>query len=187
MAAPVKRIKEPENELINIPSAKDFLREGANAQELVISDLIITSREWLEEETGRNFGKSNYELYLEGFHDFTFPRSPVDIDSVEITYNNNEALPAQNFTIVSEEDPPRVVFKNVLPNLDDDRFYPVKVSFTSGYTDSNVPKRALTAMKLLMSFYYGNRDPGSGKVDYTIPIPSRIRHFIGPLKPRRFL
>lgn len=186
MATPVKRISDPSTELIDTESAKGFLREGANAQDSVIDELVITARELLEDETGRNFGESDYELYLEGFHDFTFPRSPVDTDSVVITYNNDVELATDNYTLINEEDPARIVFKGSLPTLDDDQFYPVKIAFTSGYTSSNVPKRALTAMKLLMSFYYSNRDPGSDKVDYSIPIPKRIRHFIDPLKPRRF-
>jgi uncharacterized phiE125 gp8 family phage protein len=190
MAAPLHRTSEPDQEVITPQQAKDFLREDHPGQDTVISGLITAVREWIEDETALVFGLSSFELFLEGYNDFQFPVSPVDAESISISYKdpsgNWEPLSESDYELISEERPPRVRFKASVPPVLTAK-YVIKVEFVAGYSAQSAPKRAITAMKLLMTHYYTNRDPGSGRVNYDEPIPRRLEHFIRPLKLNKFL
>jgi len=190
MGRTLHRISEPEQEVFSLSEVKSFLKEDLSLNDIDINELAITSREWLEDETGLNFGISTYELYLKGFTDIRIPRYPLVNDSVEITYidieGNNQPLDASAYKLIHQEIPCRLMFESGLPETKDDELYPVKVVFKAGYPASKVPKRAQTAMKLLITHYYNHRDLADKRIDYSISVPSRVRHFSDGLKKWRF-
>ncbi len=190
MGRTLHRISEPEEEIFSLPEVKSFLKEDLSLNDNDIYELSITSREWLEDETGLNFGVSTYELYLNGFTDITIPRYPLDKESVEITYidkdGNDQTLDTGSYKVIHQEIPCRLIFNSNLPDTKDDELYPVKVVFKAGYTKAKIPKRAHTAMKLLITHYYNHRDLADKRIDYSIPVPARVRHFTDGLKKWRF-
>lgn len=190
MVRTLHRISEPAQEIFNLPEVKTFLKEDLSLNDSDIQELAITSREWLEGETGLNFGVSEYAMYLGGYNDITVPRYPLDKDSVVVTYTDidgaEQTLPADKYTVIHQEIPARLMFNSPLPALKDTDLYPVKVAFKAGYTKATTPRRAITALKLLIAHYYNHRDLADKRIDYSVPVPSRVRHFSDGLKKWRF-
>ena len=191
MRRTLHRTSEPSSEILTPQEVKTFLKEDLSLNDEMIEELVITSREWLEDETGLNFGLSGYRVYLESFIDIVIPRYPLVDDSVVITYHDStgteQTLSDNFYDVIDEEIPCRLKFKGSLPDLMADKEYTISVSFEAGYTKEKTPKRAFTAMKLLVTHYFNHRDLSDKRVDYNIPIPNRVRHFVNPLKKWRLL
>lgn len=191
MAITIHRLTEPTNEILTVQDVKGFLRIDDTISDTDVSQLLTTSREYLEDETGLCFGVSTYRLFIDSFKEITIPRYPLDVDTLVITYTDTDGteqtLDASLYTIVHEEIPARLVFDENVPELEDDKLYPVKIEFSAGYTQSNAPKRAITCMKLLITHYFNHRDLSDKRIDYEIPVPQRIRHFVNGMKKWRFL
>lgn len=191
MSRTLHRTSEPSIEILSPQEVRNFLKEDLSLNDELIRELVITSREWLEDETGLNFGVSSYKLYLTSFSDIVIPRFPLKDGSLTVTYvdtsGSDQTLGSDLYEIITEEIPARLKFKGTLPDLFDEKEYPISITFEAGYTKEKTPKRAFTAIKLLVTHYFNHRDLSDKRVDYDIPIPNRVRHLVNPLKKWRLL
>ena len=185
------RITGPAEEIVSPAQVKLFLKEDLSLNDTIIDELIVTAREWLEDETGYNFGVSTYNWYVKEFKDVVIPRAPFVVDDFVIKYMDSDGteqtLNTELYNLIIKERPARLVYKKELPSLDEKDYYPVTISFKAGYGVEEAPKRAITALKLLITHYFNHRDLSDNRIKYDIPIPKRIHHFVAQLKARRFL
>lgn len=110
----LRRSVEPKAEPISADEAKLFLREDDSGQDLIISSLIKSAREYVEGQSGWCPVLTTYELRLDSFPDeFRLPRPPLravvslkyqDASDVQQTLTENT-----DYTVDLYGAPPRVV------------------------------------------------------------------------------
>lgn len=190
MKSTLHRISEPDPEIMTAADVKNFLKEDLSNNDTDIEELAVTAREWLEDETGINFGVSSYKIYQRKFQDITIPRWPLVKESVVVKYldesNTEVTLSSDKYEVIDQETPARLAFKKDLPDDFFDIEYPVVIQFDAGYTKEKTPKRAFTCIKLIIAHYYNHRDLSTKRIDFTVPVPDRVRHFVNGLKKWRF-
>lgn len=191
MLRTLHRTSEPNPEVFGLEQVKIFLKEDLSHNDELAEELAISSREWLEDETGMNFGVSGYKLFLSKFIDIVIPRYPLQDGSVVVTYTDDQGadqtMDSSSYTVIDEEIPARLKFTGDLPALKEDKEYPVWITFNAGYTPAKTPKRAITVLKLMVTHYFNHRDLSDKRVNYDTPIPYRVRHLTNQLKARRLL
>lgn len=174
----LKRLTAPVVEPVTLAEARKHLRieDDVTVEDDMISDWIVAAREACEEETGRCFVSSQWDMRVDtqsedwGVGPLYLPRSPlisvdgiyyVDEDGVEQT------LTSTLYQVDLYSEPGRIVraFNQLWPTMRSqmDGF---RVRFTAGYpagspdtaAAENVPRRVKSAMKLMIGHLYANRE-----------------------------
>ena len=157
----------PSVEPVTTTNQKDWMRVDTSDEDTLIGNLASASRAYIELSTGRQFITAPWQYKVSTFPagvDLVLPISPlqsvssityVDTDSVTQTWDSSL------YTVDTASDVGRV-----RPIYDED--YPivrgyaddVTVTFIAGYGDAatDVPDRALTAIKLLAANWFENRE-----------------------------
>lgn len=131
----------------------------------LIDSLIVAARQYAEKFTGRSFITTTWKYTLDKFpSQFLLPR-PTLISITSLKYydadGNQQTLGAANYDVDIESEPGRVVesYGNYWPTTYD-MINAVEVNYTAGYgaAATDVPDAVITAVKLLASHFYENRD-----------------------------
>jgi len=124
-------------QIIDVTTAKEFLRITHNAQDNVLSILVAAASEWLEHETGMLFCGSSHQTVTEdadgGGHNLWMGHAPIR-SVVSITDQN---------TSTAETVADCRVAANRISRVDDDRWpsgsMRYRVIYTTGYKTSEIP------------------------------------------------
>ena len=168
----------PSVEPVTTTDQKNWMRVDGSTEDTLIGNLSAASRAWFEMSTGRQCITATWVYKLSTFPvgDLVLPVSPlqsvtsityVDTDGATQTWSNSE------YTVDTASDIGRV-----RPNYDID--YPsvrgyigdVTVTFVAGYGDasSDVPDGALTAIKVLASNWFENRESNAAIKLHEVPM-----------------
>lgn len=165
---------EPATEPITLSEAKDWLKVSTSADDALITALIKAARIHTEKYTGRLLITQTVKEY----HDY-FPANgilqlyfqPTTVSSVKYTDSDGdlETLSASDYTADIISRPSRIVV-NPGKNWPTTGEYPnaVTVEYASGFANAAaVPETFKIGMKLLLAFWYENREdiPISGSND----------------------
>lgn len=166
----------PTNYLVNIDATvepvtvdyvKDYLRISSTDDDTLITDLIITARNYGEKYTGRDFINKTYVCYLNHF-----PNNYVEIEIrksklnsiTSIEYYKDDVLitvDSSTYYFIDDKEYSSILIKDgqSWPTDADNRKQVVKITFVSGYgaTADDVPQGIKTAMLAHIASMYENR------------------------------
>jgi len=162
----LEQTSAPSVEPVTATNQKDWMRVDGSDEDTLIGNLAAASRAYIEMSTGRQMITATWVYKLSTFPsgDIVLPISPLQsvtsityVDTDDATQTWSSAL----YTVDTASDMGRI-----RPIYDED--YPtnrgyigdVTITFVAGYGDasSDVPDTALTAIKLLASNWFENRE-----------------------------
>ena len=168
----------PSVEPVTTTNQKDWMRVDGSDEDTIIGNLAAASRAYIEMSTGRQMITATWEYKFKTFPtgDIVIPISPLQsvssityVDSASDTQTWSSAL----YTVDTSSDMGRVrpIYNEDFP---DSRGYAqdVVVTFIAGYGDasSDVPDTALTAIKLLASNWFENRESNAAITLNEVPM-----------------
>jgi len=153
------------DEPVTLAEAKAFMRVTSSAEDTLITTLISSATETLEQYTNRYFVvrtvQGDFSTVLvsktEVYPYVVVGRAELQtVTSVEVSVNGS--FEAESFQIKKPTHGfSRILFDDLTDQLDDIP-YPLQIIFTAGYGDaSNVPDNIKVAIMEYVSFLYRNR------------------------------
>jgi uncharacterized phiE125 gp8 family phage protein len=195
------RTSDPSKEPLTLIEAKSHLRVDTSDNDVLISDLIKTAREHVEETTGRALITQTWELSLDDFPWSTWfespwepwirhgekpillPRSPLQsVSSISYvdTDGATQTLAASKYRVDTKSEPARITEAEgeIWPSTDRVT-NSVTVTYVAGYGDNatDIPAPIRQAMKLMLEIDYDRPDPS-----YTGVIRSRMDALLAPYR-----
>lgn len=165
----LKLITPPIVEPITLNEAKRHLRIGLDEsdEDGDILDLISVAREYCEGTQKKVYNTQTWQLTLD-----SFPQMPIKIPKPpfqtleNVVYkdvNGNEVnMALNNFAVDNDSEQGRITFApyKSWPSVNLWPISAVKFKFKAGYGDDpvNVPEKVKQAMKLLIGYWYENRE-----------------------------
>lgn len=162
---PEKLITAPVSEPITLAQAKAHLRVTGNAEDELISSLIVAARDLCESETGRALMSQTWELSQDNFcNEMKLGRAPVSsVTSIKYSDANGaeQTLASTEYVLDNASNSmSRVV---IAPNKSWPQVYNginnVRVRYVAGYANADaVPEALKQWMKLQISHWFRNRE-----------------------------
>lgn len=160
-------VTQPENEPVSLPEAKLHLRVEHNEEDGLIASLIKTAREVAETSfTWRALAIQTFEYTLDRFPSERFiylPRPPlktVESISYKDRTGTETVLNADSYIVDTAAEPGRVVLAPEV-SWPDVELYPtsaVRIRFTAGYDNADIPESIKQGMLLMIGHWYENRE-----------------------------
>lgn len=156
------RIVEPADEPITLQQAREQCRVDDDLEDALISDLIVTARDYCERVTGLPLMPQTMVLYCDRFcGEMVLKPNLIDVEKIEYIDHDGvlQALEPADYTIDKHS-----VVGSVYPSYG--RGWPpvrcqknaVQITFTCGFANrSKVPETIKSAMKLLIEHWWQNR------------------------------
>ncbi|NSW92315.1 MAG: phage head-tail connector protein [Firmicutes bacterium] len=162
----LKLITPPSIEPITLEEAKAHIRVDGADEDILITSLITTAREYCESFQNRAYITQVWELILDAFpaSPFNIPRPPLQsVDSIKYTDSDGleTTFDSTNYIVDTDSEPGRVALATgiVWPSMTLKSIGGVKIRFTAGYGDAAaVPMMIKQAMLLLIGHWYENRE-----------------------------
>jgi uncharacterized phiE125 gp8 family phage protein len=155
----------PAEEPITLTEAKLHLRVDHADDDTLITSQIKTAREYCEDFQNRAFITQTIKLTLDEFPDvICVPRPPlISVTSIKYIDENGQqqTLNSSVYKVDTESEPARIVpaYNQCWPGLRGD-INSVEVIYQAGYGGAAaVPGKVISAMKLLLTHLYENREP----------------------------
>lgn len=183
----------PAVEPVSLAEAKAHLRVDQNAEDTLISSLIVTSRLHVEAALGLALVTQGWTLLLDAWPDIGQLRLPLrpirSITSIRV-YDETatpRVLTPDAYLLDGAGAPARVIrrrgFAWPQPGVDGNG---IEVSFTAGFGDaaSDVPQPIRQALLLLVAHWYEHREP----VELGSPaaaIPTDVSNLLAPYRGLR--
>lgn len=198
------RTVDPTEELISLKQVQDQCRSYDPEDDAYLMSLIPVAREAVEEYTKRAIGLQTWVAEFPQFPAFrewspnlarlvTSPifelaRPPL-VSVVSIKVLNQEGvqqtLSPSGYTLDARRIPPAVRLFDIgsVSTISSYHENPIEVTYTTGYTAANLPKRMGHAMLLLINHLYEQRVPVSvGMPVYQMPLS--YQNLLNPFKLR---
>lgn len=172
----------PDATPVSLADQKAFMRVDHDDEDALISELIASATEHVEQATSRQFMPATYVMTARSFpYDcgmLRLPRSPlISVDSVSYRDRDGavQTLVADvDYLIDDASNPPTIEPVVRWPATGD---YPdaVQVQFQAGYLDPGsppaypIPSRALVAIKALAAWWYEQREAASVTPAHEMP------------------
>jgi uncharacterized phiE125 gp8 family phage protein len=163
-----QRITNPAIEPITLAEAKAQARVDASftADDDYLNALITAARQWAEMYTGRSFNTQTWEMRLDNWrHPIRLQFAPlISVTSIQYVDSSGTTLtlPTTEYQVVPTNIPPLIVpsYTAVWPTLRDQPDS-VIVRYVTGYgpTMADVPQRIRLAVKMMVAYWYENREP----------------------------
>lgn len=162
-----KLITAATEEPLTLAEAKEHLRVTHSAEDASIQSWLIAARGYVEDESGRALIESTWDLYLDEFpycDEIKIPKGRLksitslkyfDLDGIETVW------PASNYNVDTVREPGRLSLARYVnwPSTTLQPTNAVVIRFVAGYPDAaSVPAGLKSAMKLLISHWYINRE-----------------------------
>lgn len=177
----LKRIAAPDREPVTLTEAKRHLRVDGNEEDGDIESLIITAREYCEGYQNRAYVSQTWEYILDQYPDYKFeiPKPPLQ-SVISIKYTDTESVertvPASDYIVDTDSFKGRVVlgFGKQWPTVILQPINGFRVRFVCGYgAPADVPMKVKQAMKLLIGYWYANREAAatgtvSAEVEFSV-------------------
>lgn len=189
MMFPLQRITAPASSPVTLSETKKHLRVFYSDDDEVIQDYIDSAVHHFDGWRGL-LGRCLITQTWQQ-HDRQFRRrykSPFpDMSAVVVKYYDTagdlQTVSSSNYVIEGEM--VRFMSTYTLPDLYDERDYPVQIDWTCGF-GSSVPEDIKTGIKMLVAHWYRNREavvPNERRVEYN-ELPLGIKTFIDRNKAR---
>lgn len=182
----LKLITSPEEKLVSLELAKQFLRIDHDDEDAILNVMIGAAEEVVAKLTNRAFGVGTWELVLDEFPDeaIQLPIAPL-LDVVGLYYFDNEGdeqtVDTDDYYVDDRSAVPWIVpTTNGWPSPILDAINAVRLRFRAGYPglgesppqpETDAPKGLVLAVLQLISHWYETREPVSvGMIVSTIPL-----------------
>lgn len=151
----------PSKEPISLTDAKLHLRADIDDEDALISELIATAREYCEGITSRALAPQTIIAYPKSFSE-ALPRPPIQNVAAVIYTDSTGAehtmAPGVDYLVDTVNERLVLPAGKAWPTFAPNPVNPIIVEYTAGY---DIPPRTVRqAMKLLISYWYDNRQPG---------------------------
>tara|TARA_R110001606_G_scaffold116277_2_gene245168 strand:- start:3941 stop:4495 length:555 start_codon:yes stop_codon:yes gene_type:complete len=160
------------DDVISVADLKTFCRVDGTAEDTLVSNFRDAAISYIESACNIRIGDVTAEGYLDQFEPTSFPFGPVSaISSVEYLNQSNvlTTLPASKYYFEIDGSAGRMNFLNY-PTVYSYALNRVKINFTVGYPEAEVPQGILQAIRILVAHYYENRQPSVvGKTVNAVP------------------
>ncbi len=165
----VKELIAPTVEPISVTEVKAFLKLDHDADDSLITDLIIAARLYCEQVTGRSFIMRQYQYMLDQWPNeklqiLSLPKPPL-LDVVSIHYYDEKEVrqlyPAEYYYSDAVSTPGRLVLKsNVTPPITYRKAAAIEITYHAGYghVATDVPAPLRQAILRLTAYLYEHRD-----------------------------
>lgn len=158
--ATLKVIEVIGQEPVSLEDMKNYLRVDVTDDDVLISNLIKTARDYIERITNRSIVLKRYEYILDDFPNghIQLPRPPL-VSVEQLTYKTIDGTEMlySDYIVDVEGEPARIIAPNGWPS---ESLYPVnavKVTYQAGY--SQIPESLKHAIFMLVAHWYENRQP----------------------------
>lgn len=185
----VKRVSGPSQEPVTVAQAKTHCNVSHSDDDILFSALVSAAREACEDETGRCFTWSTYELRLDAFpKEIRLPRPPlIRVNSIRYVDEDGvtQTLGSDNWQLDDSSEPARIrpAYEMSWPATRR-QMNAVTVSYVSGYPIDeagspadyavNVPPTIIQAIKITIAHLYVNREPVNvGNIVNEIPMSAK--------------
>jgi uncharacterized phiE125 gp8 family phage protein len=169
----------PTLEPVTLDEAKLFARVDGTADDALVTSLIVSARQNVEGQTGRSLIDQTRTAtldFLPNANEYELAFRPISSVTSIKAYNDDgtsEAVDVGSDIIVDESNA-RIALKADAASITGDRQMEVfEIVYVAGYgaTAADVPEWAKTAIKMLVSHYYENRETVAlGTIATTIPM-----------------
>jgi uncharacterized phiE125 gp8 family phage protein len=147
------------DDVISVADLKTFCRVDGSSEDTLISSMRDAAIEYVESACNVRIGDVTAEGYLDKFEPARFPTGPVvSISSVEYLNQSNvlTTLPTNQYYYEIDGSGGRINWYNY-PSLYSYALNRVKINFTVGYTEADVPEAILHAIRIFVAHMYENR------------------------------
>ena len=148
----------PTNEPLSLVNAKAFMRIIESDDDVTITSMIKSSREYAENYTNRQFEVATYELFTNGFiQDMEMPKNPIKtLAKIEYMDENGtyQILDSSFYYLYGENDIFKIHFEQTISHKVHKNA--IKFTFDSGY--ATVPEGIIAYLMVLVSTLYENRE-----------------------------
>ena len=151
----------PAEEPISLEDAKLHLRVDTDDEDALIRELISAAREYCEDITSRALVTQTIIAYPKSFGE-ALPRPPLQ-SVAKVTYTDSTGAehtmaPGVDYLVDTVNERLVLPAGKAWPTFAPNPVNPIIVEYTAGY---DIPPRTVRqAMKLLISYWYDNRQPG---------------------------
>ena len=145
-------------DVISLATAKAHLRVDHSDEDALITSLISTAGEIVEEYTGQYLSSCGFTYYADHFTSVMKIHAGPGVRILTVKYYDTDhtlqTWPATEYHSDVKSHPMRVQFEN-LPTEVDDRVHAVQITGDAGY--STVPETLKSAMLLIIGHLYEHR------------------------------
>ncbi|HKJ61469.1 MAG TPA: head-tail connector protein [Hyphomicrobiales bacterium] len=183
----------PAAEPVSLSEAKAHCRIDTDAEDTLISSLILAARLHIEQKLDLALVSQNWSLYLDAWPDgahVELPLAPlINVQSIR-TYNAaDEAtiVDPENYSIDTASRRPRVAFNSGISRPIPGRpVNGIEIAFTAGYgaAADDVPMPIRQALKMLVAHWYEAREPVVIE-QHAESVPSTVASLIAPYRSAR--
>jgi len=172
--------------VISLATAKAHLRVDHSDEDALITSLISTAGEIVEEYTGQYLSSCGFTYYADHFTSLMKIHAGPGIRITNVQYtdttNTTQTWSAENWYFDAKSHPMRVQFEN-LPTEVDDRVHAVQITGEAGYT--TVPETLKSAMLLIIGHLYEHRKDILVGVQ-SAPLVHGAKYLMDKFKPSTF-
>lgn len=157
-------VTAPTEEPITLTEAKAQLRVTHDHENDLISSLIASARDLVEQRTWRQLVTATFRLHLDRFpagREIILPRPRLaSVSSIEyLVAGNWVTLDAGRYTVDAQSEPGRVLVDSAGWPDAEDTLNAVRIQFVCGFgSASSVPEALKSAIKVMIAGLYDNRD-----------------------------
>jgi uncharacterized phiE125 gp8 family phage protein len=173
-------------DVISLATAKAHLRVDSSDEDTLITSLINTAGEIVEEYTGQYLSSCSFTYYADYFSELMQVHVGPGLSITSVQYIKEDGTtntwPDSNYYTDLKSYPIRVQFEN-LPNEVDDRVHAVSISGTAGY--STVPSALKSAMLLIIGHLYEHRKDVLVGIQ-SAPLVHGAKYLMDKFKPSTF-
>ncbi|MDB4694367.1 head-tail connector protein [Flavobacteriales bacterium] len=173
-------------DVISLATAKAHLRVDSSAEDALITSLISTAGEIVEEYTGQYLSSCGFTYYADYFSSVMkiYASPGISITSVKFTDSAGvlQTHSSSEYFTDLKSHPIRVQFEN-LPTDVDDRVHAVQIAGTAGFT--TVPETLKSAMLLILGHLYEHRKDVLVGVQ-SAPLVHGAKYLMDKFKPSTF-
>lgn len=147
------------DDIITVADLKTYARVDTDADDTLIEAMRDAAIDYIESHCNIRLGDVGALGYIDTFYPTRFPVGPVTaITSVHYINTSNvlTELASSKYYYEFANGTGRIAFHDV-PDLYSYALNRIKITFTVGYAEADVPKGILQAIRLLVAHYYENR------------------------------
>lgn len=166
----------PATEPVTTAEAKLHLKVDITDDDTLIAGLVVAARRWIEDITGIRMVSQTWNYYLDSFPDaavIKLPLGPVSaVSSIKSTDSAGAVTTFSTGSYVTDlvSLPARVVLKSSAswPSNNLREVNGVDIEFVTGWANAAaVPEELKLAVKMLVAYWYENREAAAGAVGST--------------------
>ena len=153
----------PAAEPVSLAGAKSWLRVETDAEDTLVSSLIVSARLSLEQTTRRFLMTQNWRIAIDDWPHGDYVPLPIaplqSVDAIRVRNASGEAtlVSPSSYLVDAHSEPPRIVFSAPPPGPAQSA-HGIEIDVAAGYGDaSQVPQPLRQAMLMLIAFWYENR------------------------------